>query len=164
MKLRDTDSSYSSISRKQRRRRGHQDASLLMWILIIALLLTVLMPALSLWKNREPDDSVLLLAGKTAFYLALPFVILFLIAYLIFLIGKILFSFRKGSRIKIEKGDYAGQTGTVMEKHKWLYSWGKLKVKLDSTGQDIEIHPEYCKKTGFLSWMNGKDKKSVSKN
>lgn len=130
----------------------------------MAILLAGLVPALNLWKNREPDDSVLLLAGKTAFYLALPFVILFLIAYLIFLIGKILFSFRKGNRIKIEKGDYAGQTGIVMEKHKWLYSWGKLKVKLDSTGQDIEIHPEYCKKTGFLSWMNGKDKKSVSKN
>ena len=114
-----------------------------------------LMPALNLWKNREPDDSFLLLAGKSIFYIALPFLILCLIIWLFSIVANILFGFCKGSKIKIEKGDYAGQTGIITEKREWFYR-GKLKVKLDGTEQDVEINPDYCKKTGFLSWMNRK--------
>ena len=157
MKLKDSDPSYSSIPRKLRRRRGHQNENLIL-IALIAILLVGLIPALSLWKNRQPDDDVLLLVGKSIFYLALPFIVIFLISYVFSIIANIIFGFRKGSRIKIEQGDYAGQTGIVMEKHEWFYS-KKLRVKLDDTGQETEIHSAYCKKTGFLSWRKQKPTK-----
>ena len=157
MKPRDSGPSYRSISRKLKRQRGHQNGILIL-IALIAILLVGLIPALSLWKNRQPDDSVLLLVGKSIFYLALPFVILYLFGWLFSIIANIILGFRKGSRIKIEQGDYAGQTGIVMEKHEWFYS-KKLRVKLDDTGQETEIHSAYCKKTGFLSWRKQKPTK-----